>query len=119
MIVRRKRDATISSSRSCLYSFAPVSYTHLDVYKRQLQDRVPPFPYVQVKAIIEKETGKKLEDIFEFFSEQPLASASIGQVHKAKLITGEEVVVKVQRPNVADLIEQDLGIIKDLSLIHI
>ena len=80
----------------------------------KLQDRVPPFPYVQVKAIIEKETGKKLEDIFEFFSEQPLASASIGQVHKAKLITGEEVVVKVQRPNVADLIEQDLGIIKDL-----
>lgn len=79
----------------------------------KLQDRVPPFPFAKAKAIIEKETGKKLEDIFEEFSETPMASASIGQVHRAKLKTGEEVVVKVQRPDVKDQIEQDLSIIKE------
>lgn len=78
-----------------------------------LQDRVPPFEWVTAKAIIERETGKKLEDIFEEFSEVPMASASIGQVHKAKLKTGEDVVVKVQRPSVKDQIEQDLSIIKE------
>jgi ubiquinone biosynthesis protein len=79
----------------------------------KLQDRVPPFPFTKAKAIIEKETGKKLEDIFEEFNETPMASASIGQVHRAKLRTGEEVVVKVQRPDVKDQIEQDLSIIKE------
>lgn len=79
----------------------------------KLQDRVPPFPFAKAKAIIEKETGKKLEDIFEEFNETPMASASIGQVHRAKLKTGEEVVVKVQRPDVKDQIEQDLSIIKE------
>lgn len=78
-----------------------------------LQDRVPPFDWITAKAIIEREIGKKLEDIFEEFSEVPMASASIGQVHKAKLRTGEEVVVKVQRPAVKDQIEQDLSIVKE------
>lgn len=79
----------------------------------KLQDRVPPFPFARAKAIIEKETGKKLEDIFDEFNEVPMASASIGQVHRAKLKTGEDVVVKVQRPDVKEIIEQDLSIIKE------
>ena len=79
----------------------------------KLQDRVPPFPFEEAKKIIEAETGKKLEEIFEEFNEKPMASASIGQVHKAKLRTGEEVVVKVQRPGVADTIALDLGIVKE------
>ncbi len=79
----------------------------------KLQDRVPPVPFTQAKAIIERETGKKLEEMFEEFNEVPMASASIGQVYKAKMLTGEEVVVKVQRPNVAEIIEQDLSIIKE------
>lgn len=79
----------------------------------KLQDRVPPFPFSQVKVIVERETRHKLEDIFEEFNEVPMASASIGQVHKAKLKTGEEVVVKIQRPDVEDIITQDLGIIKE------
>ena len=79
----------------------------------KLQDRVPPFPFEDAKKIIEAETGKKLEEIFEEFNEKPMASASIGQVHKAKLKTGEEVVVKVQRPGVADTIALDLGIVKE------
>lgn len=80
----------------------------------KLQDRVPPFAFDKVKVIVERETGQKLEDLFTSFSEKPLASASIGQVHRAQLKTGEEVVVKVQRPEVPDLIERDLNIIKDV-----
>lgn len=80
----------------------------------KLQDRVPPFPFEKAKAIIEKELGKPLEDIFDEFTEKPLASASIGQVHKARLKSGQEVVVKVQRPEVAELVERDLAIIKEV-----
>lgn len=80
----------------------------------KLQDRVPPFPFEQARAIIEKELGCKIEDVFDDFTEKPLASASIGQVHKARLKTGQEVVVKVQRPEVAEIVERDLAIIKDL-----
>ncbi len=79
----------------------------------KLQDRVPPFPFADAKVIIETETGKKLEEMFDDFNETPMASASIGQVHKAKLKTGEEVVVKVQRPDVKDTIERDLAIIRE------
>jgi len=78
-----------------------------------LQDRVAPFEWVTAKAIVEREIGKPLMEVFEEFSDVPMASASIGQVHKAKLRTGEEVVVKVQRPNVKETIEQDLSIIKE------
>jgi ubiquinone biosynthesis protein len=79
----------------------------------KLQDRVPPFPFADVKIIIERETGKKLTTLFEVFDEKPMASASIGQVHKATMKTGEEVVVKIQRPRVKEQIEQDLSIIKE------
>lgn len=79
----------------------------------KLQDRVPPFEFAKAKAIVEHEIGSKLEDVFEEFSQKPMASASIGQVYKARMKTGEEVVVKVQRPDVAEIIEQDLSIIKE------
>ncbi len=80
----------------------------------KLQDRVPPFEFAKVRVIIERETKKKIEDIFEEFSEVPMASASIGQVHKAKLRTGEEVVVKIQRPEVQEIVDRDLNILRDL-----
>lgn len=79
----------------------------------KLQDRVPPVPFAQAKVIIEREIGRPITEVFEEFNERPMASASIGQVYKAKMLTGEEVVVKVQRPNVAEIIEQDLSIIKE------
>lgn len=79
----------------------------------KLQDKVPPFEFAKVKAIVERETGKRLNELFSSFSEIPMASASIGQVHKATLMTGEDVVVKVQRPDVQDTIDRDLGIIKE------
>ncbi len=81
----------------------------------KLQDNVPPFEYEQAKNLIEKETGKKIEEIFLSFDHEPLAAASIGQVHRAKLLGGEEVAVKVMRPGVEEIIETDLAILKSLA----
>ncbi len=79
----------------------------------KLQDNVQPFAFAKVKEIIERETGKKLEEVFEVFNEKPLASASIGQVHKARMKDGKEVVVKIQRPEVREQVESDLAILVD------
>ncbi|MCB9235931.1 MAG: AarF/ABC1/UbiB kinase family protein [Bacteroidia bacterium] len=79
-----------------------------------LQNKVEPFDVEEAKAIIEDELGKKISEVFDYFEDKPIGSASIGQVHKARLKTGEEVVVKVQRPGVKELIETDLNILKDI-----
>jgi len=79
----------------------------------KLQDSVPPFPFKQVQQVLDEE-GLRTEDIFASFSEEPLASASIGQVHEAVLKTGEKVVVKVQRPGIGKIIENDLEILYEL-----
>ncbi len=81
----------------------------------RLQDHVPAFPFELVKESIEKELGRPLESLFQDFEETPLASASIGQVHKANLINGEPVIVKVQRPDIKRLIEVDLEIMLHLA----
>lgn len=80
----------------------------------KLQDRVPPFSSEEAITIVEMETGMPLEDLFEYFNEIPLASASIGQVHRAKLKNGPEVVVKVQRPTVKDTVERDLQLLQEI-----
>lgn len=82
---------------------------------RKLQDQVPPFPFSQVREIIEKELGRSLETIFKSFEEFPTAAASIGQVHRAVLPGEEEVIVKVQRPNIQKTIEQDLDILEEIA----
>ncbi len=76
----------------------------------KLQDDVPSFQFKDVKKIIEKELKKPLDKIFSEFNERPIASASISQVHKAKLKTGEIVAVKVQRPKVRELMSTDIEI---------
>lgn len=81
----------------------------------KLQDKVPAFSYEQVEAIIEQELGKKLPVLFQSFEPIPLAAASLGQVHKAVLHTGESVVVKVQRPGLKKLFEIDLQILKGIT----
>jgi len=81
----------------------------------KLQDHVPPFEYAQVKDIIEKELGVALGQLFKDFEETPLASASIGQVHRARLVDGDEVVVKVQRPGIRKTVEVDLEIMLHLA----
>ena len=83
---------------------------------QKLQNKVPPFDSEIAKAIIERELQKPIDEMFSEFDPKPLGSASIGQVHKAKLKTGEDVVIKVQRPGVGKQIETDISIIKDIVL---
>lgn len=75
---------------------------------RLLRDRVPAEPFEAVRRTVESELGAPLETIFARFDRTPIAAASIAQVHGARLATGEEVVVKVQRPTVADNVRRDL-----------
>lgn len=80
----------------------------------QLQDRVPPFSSDLAIAVIEQELGKPISVLFAEFNPTPLAAASLGQVHKARLHTGEDVVVKVQRPGLARLFNLDFEILHHL-----
>ncbi len=77
----------------------------------KLQDRVPPFPGKQARQIVENTYGCDVSEIFSFFDEEPLASASIAQVHAATLHDGSDVVVKVLRPDVHKLIKRDLEVL--------
>ncbi len=81
----------------------------------KLQDNVEVFPFKEAKAIIEKELGQKFEDIFEEFNQKPIAAASIGQVYKAKLLSGEIVAVKVMRPGIDRIVLTDLRILKSIA----
>ena len=82
---------------------------------QRLQDRVPPFPVEQAREQILSEFGKPAEKLYAFFDEKPLAAASVGQVHRARLSDGREVVVKIQRPGIKDTIETDLSILFTLA----
>ena len=81
----------------------------------KLQDRVPPFSTEDAKQIIEEELGSSVGRIFKDFTDCPIAAASIAQVHKAVLPSGEEVAVKVQRPGIDRIIEVDLEIMLHLA----
>lgn len=81
---------------------------------QNLQDNVSPFSYNKARVIIERELRRHPEDIFASFDEKPIAAASISQVHKAFLKNGEAVVVKVQRPDIDEIVFTDLEILQDL-----
>ncbi|MGB3160721.1 MAG: lipopolysaccharide core heptose(II) kinase RfaY [Carnobacterium sp.] len=91
----------------------------------KLQDKVPPFPFTDIQRIFKEEFGESIETIFDEIEEKPLASASIAQVHRAKMKNGNEVIVKVQRPDIEENLLRDIhlfsrilsmapGTIKDL-----
>ncbi len=80
-----------------------------------LQDRVPPFGTEVAIAVIEHELGHSLQDLFREFDPYPLAAASLGQVHKAVLHSGDAVVVKVQRPGLAELFQLDFEVLHQLA----
>ena len=90
----------------------PVDFIH---ELSKLQDRVPSFPFAEAKDIAEKQFGRPLLDVFDVFEETPIASASLGQVHRAKLKDGDDVAVKVQRPGIKKTIEVDLEIMLHLA----
>ena len=81
----------------------------------RLQDRVPPFPGAQARQIVERAYGRPVTEVFAAFDETPLASASIAQVHAARLHDGREVVVKVVRPGIRQTIERDIGVMRFLA----
>nr|WP_051023680.1 AarF/ABC1/UbiB kinase family protein [Synechococcus sp. PCC 7502] len=81
----------------------------------KLQDRVPAFSYEIAQQITETDLGKSLDQMYQYFDPVPIAAASLGQVHKARLHSGEEVVVKVQRPGLLKLFAIDLGILKQIA----
>ena len=81
----------------------------------KLQDSVPPFPGDEAVDLVEQELGKSINEIFNSFSKVSVAAASLAQVHKATLLNGEEVAVKVQRPGINRMIETDLEIMFHLA----
>lgn len=94
------------------------SYLFPPAYARELaklQDKVKPFDFEAVREIVTCELDKPLEEAFAEFDAVPFASASIAQVHRAKLLSGEEVVVKVQRPGVRETLTVDIMILEDIA----
>jgi predicted unusual protein kinase regulating ubiquinone biosynthesis (AarF/ABC1/UbiB family) len=81
----------------------------------KLQDKVPAFSYEQVETIIYQDFGRSIPELYSSFDPIPLAAASLGQVHRAQLHSGEEVVVKVQRPGLKKLFTIDLEILKGIA----
>ncbi|MEO5634289.1 AarF/ABC1/UbiB kinase family protein [Gaiella sp.] len=82
---------------------------------RRLQDDVTPIPFAEVRRVVEEEIGLTIEQAFLSFDETPLAAASIGQVHRATLPTGDEVAVKVQRPEAPRQVESDLQLMRSAA----
>ena len=74
----------------------------------KLRDDAPPFSFSEMKRIFEEDFKESLSDVFEWVNETPIASASVAQVHRAKLLTGEEVVIKVQRPEIEENLLRDI-----------
>src|SRR5699024_3023061 len=83
----------------------------------RLQSHVAPFPASDARALIEESLEADIDDIFMIFDDVPVGSASIGQVHRAMLHTGEDVAVKVQRPNIEKTVRTDLEILRHLALL--
>ncbi|WLV24390.1 AarF/ABC1/UbiB kinase family protein [Aciduricibacillus chroicocephali] len=81
----------------------------------KLQDEVESISFEKIRSIVEQELGNSLENLFKSFSEIPLATASIGQVHLAELHTGEHVAIKVQRPDIKPIVENDLEILHGIT----
>jgi predicted unusual protein kinase regulating ubiquinone biosynthesis (AarF/ABC1/UbiB family) len=90
----------------------PPAYT--DALSR-LQDDVEPFPLAQVEEIVSAELGVRLSRVFPVFDPEPLAAASLGQVHRARLRDGREVVVKVQRPDIRPQVAEDMEVLAGLA----
>lgn len=106
---------TLGEMKGAVMKVGQIASQYKDVFPpevakalEKLQKDAPPMPFALIKKQVEKELGKPLEQIYQTFDELPFAAASIGQVHKAVLITGEPVVVKVQYPEIAENIDSDL-----------
>ncbi|HXZ05624.1 MAG TPA: AarF/UbiB family protein, partial [Ktedonobacteraceae bacterium] len=77
-----------------------------------LQDRVPPRPWSEITGVIKQELGREPKEVFEWIEKEPVAAASIAQVHRARLYDGREVAVKVQYPGIKNIINTDLAVLQ-------
>jgi predicted unusual protein kinase regulating ubiquinone biosynthesis (AarF/ABC1/UbiB family) len=80
-----------------------------------LQDDLEPFPYAEVEEIIERELGARISKLFSEFDVEPIAAASLGQVHRARLRDGRRVAVKIQRPGIQERMTEDLDALEDIA----
>lgn len=87
---------------------------YLDALRR-LQDKVEPFPYAEVEAIVQEELGVRISKAFSSFEREPAAAASLGQVHRAALRDGRPVAVKIQRPGIREQIHDDLEAFREIA----
>ena len=92
--------------------FLPPAYIHA---LTRLQDKIDPFPFEQVKAIVSAELGVRISKAFSEFETKPLATASLGQVHRAAMHDGRVVVVKVQRPGIREIIAEDMAVLEEIA----
>jgi predicted unusual protein kinase regulating ubiquinone biosynthesis (AarF/ABC1/UbiB family) len=81
----------------------------------RLQDSIEPFSFAQVEAIVQAELGARLSKAFSEFESEPVAAASLGQVHRARLRDGREVAVKIQRPDIRKSIAEDLEVLEEIA----
>ena len=114
-VARRILDLALSM-RGVMIKMCQVVATRSDMFPRpfvevlkQCHDAVPPQPWPVVRRVVEGELGKPIDAVFAEFERQPVASASLAQVHRARLLDGREVAVKVQYPDIEDLIRTDLA----------
>ncbi len=87
---------------------------YADEFKK-LQDEVPPFPGTEARKVVEEELRMPMEKVFLSFDETPIAAASVAQVHRALLLDGTRVVIKVQRPGIKQTIEEDISILTTIA----
>ncbi|HEU5456334.1 MAG TPA: AarF/UbiB family protein, partial [Nocardioides sp.] len=99
---------------STRFDLLPAAYT---TALARLQDTVDPIPFAAIREVVEAELGASIGERFSDFTADPLASASIGQVHAATLRNGHEVVVKVQRPGVRETVRDDMEVLTRLASI--
>ena len=92
--------------------FFPPAYIHA---LTRLQDKIDSFPFEQVEAIVAEELGVRISKAFSAFETKPLAAASLGQVHRAAMLDGRVVVVKIQRPGIREVIAEDMEVLEQIT----